>query len=120
MNWFKLGSFLMFLGVILGAFGSHALKDRITENYLEVYKTGVLYHFIHALGLFAVGWLSTVSNDPKIPLAGFFLLSGIILFSGSLYLLSLTGTKWLGIITPFGGFSFLIGWLLLLLVETPK
>ena len=113
--WIKLGSALMFLAVALGAFGAHALRGKITDAYLEVYKTGVMYHFIHALGIFIVAWLSTVSTDPKISFAGIAFTVGIILFSGSLYLLSTTGTKWLGAITPLGGISFLIGWVFLFL-----
>lgn len=108
---------MMFLAVALGAFGSHALRGKITDYYLEVYKTGVLYHFIHALGLFVVAWLTTQSNDPKVNLAGIFFLAGIILFSGSLYALSITGIKWLGAITPLGGISFLVGWLLLMQIK---
>lgn len=115
MFWIKLGSILMFTAVALGAFGSHALRDKLTPYYLEVYKTGVLYHFIHALALFVVAWLSTVSADPKITWAGIAFTAGIVLFSGSLYVLSVTGIKWLGAITPLGGISFLAGWLLLFL-----
>ncbi len=103
----------MFLGVALGAFGAHALKAKMTEHYFEVYKTGVLYHLIHALGLFVVAWLSTRSSDPKIFFAGVMMVLGIILFSGSLYLLSTTGQKWLGAITPLGGLSFLAAWVLI-------
>jgi len=113
MPWIKIASILMFLGVALGAFGSHALRGKLTGYYLEVYKTGVLYHFIHALGLFVIAWASTQSQDSKINLAGIFMLAGIALFSGSLYLLSVTGQKWLGAVTPLGGVSFLIAWLLL-------
>jgi uncharacterized membrane protein YgdD (TMEM256/DUF423 family) len=115
MIWVKIASLLMFLGVALGAFGSHALKSKLTDYYLDVYKTAVLYHFIHALSLFVIAWLSSVSNDPKINLAGIFMLVGIILFSGSLYLLSITGIKWLGAITPLGGLSFLVAWILVFL-----
>ena len=118
MMWAKIASVLMFLAVALGAFGSHALKGKVTDYYLDVYKTAVLYHMIHALGLFAVAWLSTVSNDPKVNFAGIFMLLGIIIFSGSLYVLSLTGIKWLGAITPIGGLSFLAAWVLLILAKT--
>ncbi len=107
----------MFLAVSLGAFGAHMLRDKLTEHYLDVYKTAVMYHAIHALGLFVIAWLSIQLQDPKVNLAGIFLLSGIFLFSGSLYLLSTTGIKWLGAITPLGGLSFLIGWGLLLLCK---
>jgi uncharacterized membrane protein YgdD (TMEM256/DUF423 family) len=115
MVWAKIASVLMFLAVVLGAFGAHALRGKISDHYLEVYKTGVLYHMIHALGLFAVAWVSTVTQDPKTGFAGFFMLAGIIVFSGSLYVLSITGMKWLGAITPIGGISFLIAWVLLFL-----
>ena len=115
MIWAKLGSVLMFLAVALGAFGAHALRGKISDYSLEVFKTAVLYHFIHALGLFVVAWLMNIHADPKLHWAGIFLLIGIILFSGSLYLLSVTGIKWLGAITPLGGLSFLTGWLFLFL-----
>jgi uncharacterized membrane protein YgdD (TMEM256/DUF423 family) len=117
MIWAKIASVLMFLGVALGAFGAHALRAKLNEYSLDVYKTAVLYHFIHALGLFVVAWLSTISSDPKINLAGIFMLVGIILFSGSLYVLSVTGIKWLGAITPLGGLSFLAAWALVLLAK---
>ena len=113
MSWLKIGSILMMLAVALGAFGSHALRGKISDYYLDVYKTAVLYHMIHALGLFAVAWVSTLTNDPKVNLAGIFLLTGIVLFSGSLYVLSVTGIKWLGAITPLGGLSFIAGWIIL-------
>ena len=105
----------MFLAVALGAFGSHALRGKLSDYYLEVYKTAVLYQFIHALGLFVVAWLSTINHDPKITWAGIAFVAGIVLFSGSLYTLSVTGIKWLGAITPLGGLSFLAGWFLIFL-----
>jgi len=117
MIWIKIGSLLMFLGVALGAFGAHALKDQLTGHYLDVYKSAVLYHFIHALGLLIIGGLFLQNHDPKIHLAGTFILLGIILFSGSLYILSITQIKWLGAITPLGGLSFLIGWGILLFCQ---
>ena len=107
----------MFLAVGLGAFGAHALKEKLSAYSLDVYKTAVLYHFIHALGLFVVAWASTQTQDSKVYYAGIFFIAGIILFSGSLYLLSVTGIKWLGAITPLGGLSFLIGWGLLFLTK---
>ena len=115
MPWIKLGSLLMFTAVALGAFGSHAWRGKITDYYLDVYKTAVLYHFIHALGIFVVAWLSTINSDPKITWAGIFFIAGIALFCGSLYILSTTGIKWLGAITPLGGVAFLLGWLFIFL-----
>ena len=116
MIWAKIGSILMFLSVALGAFGAHALRGKISDHYLEIFKTGVLYHFMHALGLFVIAWLSTQIADPKLNCVGGLFIAGIILFSGSLYLLAATGIKWLGAITPLGGLSFLVGWLLLFFI----
>ena len=113
MIWAKIGAVLMFLAVMLGAFGAHALRGKISDQYLDVYKTAVLYHMINALGLFVVAWATTISKDSNVNLAGCFLSSGIILFSGSLYALSLTSIKWFGAITPLGGVSFLVGWAIL-------
>ena len=96
--WLRIAAIFMFLAVALGAFGSHALKAKLDAYSLDVYKTAVLYHLIHALGLFVVFYLSTLKSDPKIQWAGILLVSGIILFSGSLYLLAITGQKWLGAI----------------------
>jgi len=117
MSWVRIAAVLMLLSVALGAFGAHALRDKLSGHYLEVYKTAVLYQMIHALGLFVVAWLSTTSQDPKVGLAGVFMLLGIVLFCGSLYALSLTGIKWLGAITPMGGIAFLIAWVMLFLVK---
>ena len=113
MLWVRLGSFFMFLAVLLGAFGAHALRTKLDPYALEIYKTAVFYHFIHALGLFIVAWLTTLSQDPKLTSAGIFLCLGIFLFSGSLYLMSVLGWKFLGPITPLGGLSFLIAWMLI-------
>lgn len=103
----------MFLGVALGAFGAHALKDKVEPYLLEVYKTGVLYHMLHALGLFAVAWMSSLSQDPKIQWAGILLIAGIIFFSGSLYVMTLTGIRVFGAVTPIGGLCFLAAWMLI-------
>lgn len=105
----------MMIGVILGAFGSHMLKDKISAYHLDIFKTGVFYQFIHALALFVVAWLSTQSTDPKIHIAGFAFILGICLFSGSLYILANTSVKGVGLLTPLGGLSFIIGWLLLII-----
>ncbi|WP_026678816.1 DUF423 domain-containing protein [Fictibacillus gelatini] len=102
------------LAVALGAFGAHGLEGKLSEKMLEVYKTGVQYHMYHALGILAVALIaSKLTNSSLVNWSGWLLFIGIILFSGSLYVLSMTGISKLGIITPFGGLAFIIGWILL-------
>ena len=109
-----LGSINSALSVILGAFGAHMLKERFTEDLMATFQTGTQYHFFHALGLFAVAFVaSLLPNSPLAQWSGWLMVIGIILFSGSLYLLCFTGIRWLGAITPLGGMSFIIAWLLL-------
>jgi uncharacterized membrane protein YgdD (TMEM256/DUF423 family) len=109
-----LGSINMFLSVALGAFGAHALKASLQPDMMAVYHTGNQYHFYHALGLFAAASAAGFFPGSRfIRWSGAFILAGLILFSGSLYVLSLTGQRWLGMITPFGGTAFMVGWLLL-------
>ena len=109
-----LGSLSAFLGVGLGAFGAHGLKTKVTPEMLAVWQTGVLYHLVHALGLLLIGVLCHLMPETAtVRNAGWAILLGTVLFSGSLYLLVLTGVKPLGMITPFGGIAFLVGWLLL-------
>lgn len=109
-----LGSLSAFCGVALGAFGAHGLKSRVTPEMLAVWQTGVLYHLVHALGLLLIGVLAQLMPEATmVRNAGWAILIGTLLFSGSLYLLVLTGIKPLGMITPFGGIAFLAGWLLL-------
>mgnify|MGYP002624639666 CR=1 FL=1 len=110
--WIAVASVLLLLGVGLGAFGAHGLRDRLDEYHLGVYEKGVFYHLIHALGLLGVAMFATQQVDPPRLLATtcVLLTVGIVLFSGSLYLLAITGTRWLGAITPFGGLSFLAAW----------
>jgi uncharacterized membrane protein YgdD (TMEM256/DUF423 family) len=100
------------IGVVLGAFGAHALKARLSPELLTVYQTGVQYHLWHALGLAAIGVVA-VHLPASAPLkwAGWLMLAGIVLFSGSLYALATTGARWLGAITPFGGAAFVAAWL---------
>ena len=100
---------MAFLGVALGAFGAHALKTRLDSGMLQAWNTGVLYHLIHALALFALG-LYAKSTGAHIHVTGWLFFAGIMLFSGSLYALALTGIKPLGAITPLGGLCFLAGW----------
>ena len=101
------------LAVALGAFGAHGLKSHLTTEMLGIYKTGIEYHFYHALGLLLVGVLAFYLPGIYLKWSAIFLVSGIILFSGSLYILAVSGIKWLGAITPLGGLSFIIGWILL-------
>ncbi|HZL09556.1 MAG TPA: DUF423 domain-containing protein [Prolixibacteraceae bacterium] len=107
------GAILMALGVLLGAFGAHALKTRLSPEMLLVYKTAVEYQFYHALGLLLIGLIGFHIDSKWISRAGVFIGIGILLFSGSLYILSLTGIKAIGVITPFGGLSFVAGWICL-------
>ena len=108
-------SFLLALAVALGAFGAHSLKAYISGDMMQTYKTGVEYHFYHALGLLLIGVLSVSVPSGLLNWSAILLFAGIILFSGSLYVLAITGIKWLGAITPIGGLSFIAGWILLLL-----
>ena len=103
-----LASINCFFAVALGAFGAHGLKSILSTESLQVYKTAVDYHFVHALGLMAIGIL--YSEYPGVLTAGWIMFAGIILFSGSLYVLSVTGIKALGMITPIGGLCFMIAW----------
>jgi uncharacterized membrane protein YgdD (TMEM256/DUF423 family) len=97
--------------VAFGAFGAHALKSRLSADLLAVYQTAVQYHFWHALGLFALALLMLQWDAPVLNLAAWLLLAGLILFCGSLYLLALTGARWLGAITPLGGIASIAAWL---------
>jgi len=108
-----LAAFFGFTGVALGAFAAHGLKNRLTPEYLAVFHTGVLYQLIHALAIFGVALLAMQIQGRLVTYAGISFTLGIILFSGSLYLMTLTGATKLGIITPFGGLFFLIGWAIL-------
>ncbi|MCB0268554.1 MAG: DUF423 domain-containing protein [Calditrichaeota bacterium] len=111
-----LGSINMFLTVALGAFGAHGLKGRLSADLMAVYQTAVQYHGMHALGLLLIGIIAHwLGQSALINWAGWLLLTGIVLFSGSLYTMSFTGIRMLGAITPFGGVAFLAGWLLLAL-----
>lgn len=109
-----LGSVGMLLAVALGAFGAHVLKKALTPELMAVYETAVNYHFIHALGLLAVGLLALhLPDSGALRWAGILMVAGLLLFSGSLYALSLSGIRELGAITPVGGAALLAAWLLL-------
>jgi len=111
-----LGSINAMLAVVLGAFGAHALKTRLGTEMLTVYQTGVQYHFYHALGLLVVGIIAhQFPPSVWIRTSGWLMFAGIILFSGSLYILSLTQLRWFGAITPLGGLAFILAWLMLLI-----
>jgi uncharacterized membrane protein YgdD (TMEM256/DUF423 family) len=106
-----LAALLLFLAVALGAFGAHALKSRLTPDLQAVWQTAVQYHAWHALALLAIGVLLLVRPDARVGLAAWLFVAGIVLFSGSLYAMALTGARGLGAVTPFGGVAFLAGWL---------
>jgi uncharacterized membrane protein YgdD (TMEM256/DUF423 family) len=109
-----LGAFSAFLGVGFGAFGAHSLKAILSIEALAVYQTGVNYQMWHALGLLAIAlWQQLTPKSKLISCAGWFMFVGIVLFSGSLYLLALLNLHWLGMITPIGGVCFLIAWLMI-------
>ncbi|AGI22225.1 DUF423 domain-containing protein [Pseudomonas sp. MT3] len=108
-----LAAFFGFTGVALGAFAAHGLKNRLTPEYLAVFQTGVHYQMLHALALLGVALLSVQVGGALVKWAGWAFVIGILLFSGSLYLLTLAGLG-VGIITPIGGLFFLVGWALLL------
>lgn len=111
---FILASLLGALSVALGAFGAHALRDRIEASLLANYQTGVTYMFFHTVALFVVVLaLSRWPNAPQPVWAGWLFVIGIVFFSGSLFLMAFTGLRWLGAITPIGGVAFIAGWLLL-------
>lgn len=99
-----------FLAVGMGAFGAHALKDRLPVHLMAAYQTGVLYHLVHTLALLAVAQLVSKAAAPSLTVAGWAFAAGIVLFSGSLYALSLSGVRMLGAITPLGGVAWLVAW----------
>lgn len=108
------GSLLMALAVAFGAFGAHIVQDMLTPDRFQVYQTGVEYHFYHAIGLLILGALSRGHVQAKwIGRSGICLTAGILIFSGSLYILTLTDTGPLGMITPIGGVAFILGWIFL-------
>ena len=114
-TFFALGALSAFVGVALGAFGAHGLKTRLEPDMLAIFEVGVRYEMYHAFALMAAAW--AVSRAPSsaaaAAAAGWLFVVGTLVFSGSLYLLALTGVRWLGAITPLGGVAFLAGWLCL-------
>jgi uncharacterized membrane protein YgdD (TMEM256/DUF423 family) len=110
-----LGAMSAFVAVAAGAFGAHALRDRLSAEYLAVFETVARYQMYHALALLAVALLLSLRPLGTLQWAGWLFVMGTTLFSGSLYALALTGTRWLGAITPLGGIAFLAGWICLAL-----
>jgi uncharacterized membrane protein YgdD (TMEM256/DUF423 family) len=105
-----LGAVSALLAVTLGAFAAHALRERLSPEMLSVFEVGVRYHMYHALALVGVAWASGRWPGGPVTAAGWLFVAGTVIFSGSLYLLSITGARWLGAITPVGGLAFLLGW----------
>jgi uncharacterized membrane protein YgdD (TMEM256/DUF423 family) len=108
-----LGAISAAISVAAGAFGAHALKVRLAPDLLAVFETGARYQLFHALGLVAAAWAWTRFPGPAVAWAGWLFVAGTVLFSGSLYVLTLTGVRALGAVTPFGGVAFIAGWLAL-------
>jgi len=115
MNWSAAGASLLALAVMLGAFGAHGLKGKLDAYSMGVYEKAVFYHFIHALGLLTVPVLARLDaiKPGQASLVCALLAAGILIFSGSLYLLAILGMRWLGAITPLGGLSFIAAWIAL-------
>jgi len=105
-----LGAISALLAVAAGAFGAHALRTRLVPDMHTVFETGARYHMYHALALLATAWAFTRWPGGPVVAAGWLFVAGTVLFSGSLYLLALTGHRWLGAITPLGGLAFIAGW----------
>jgi uncharacterized membrane protein YgdD (TMEM256/DUF423 family) len=115
MNWSVAGSILLALAVIIGAFGAHALQGRLDAYSKGIYETGVMYHFFHALGLLVVSFLPRIGalSASRAAWVCGLMLAGVLLFSGSLYALAISGVRMWGAVTPFGGLCFIAAWLLL-------
>jgi len=107
---FALGSILAGLGVVFGAFGAHALKASLSPKMLDTFETGVRYQMYHGLGLLALAWAVSRWPERRLVPAAWLLIAGTVVFSWSLYLLVLTGARWFGTITPFGGVALIAGW----------
>ncbi|MCY4402137.1 MAG: DUF423 domain-containing protein [Candidatus Poribacteria bacterium] len=110
MLFFALGSGFSLLSVLFGAFGAHALKKKLTPEMLDIFEVAVRYQMYHSIGLIVVAWAISQWQNSLTNAAGWCFVAGILIFSGSLYILSLTGVRWLGAITPIGGLVFIAGW----------
>jgi uncharacterized membrane protein YgdD (TMEM256/DUF423 family) len=115
MNWGAAGAILLAIAVMLGAFGAHGLRGKIDDYSMNVYERAVLYHFLHALGILIVSILPRVGalTESRTNWVAGLLCAGILLFSGSLYVLAISGIRMMGAVTPFGGLSFIAAWVLL-------
>ena len=111
--WIVIGSFMAGLSVLIGAFGAHGLKSKLTPMDLEIFETGVKYQMYHSLGLILIGIIGFHFKNDILTTPVFLLFSGTIIFSGSLYILVLTNLRWFGAITPIGGICLALGWMLL-------
>ncbi len=114
-TFFVTAAVLGFLGIAGGAFGAHALRGILDSDLLAVYETGIRYQMYHAFALVFTGWALQKYECRQFKLAGWFFIAGVALFSGSLYIMSFTGLRWFGAITPLGGLAFLAGWLSLII-----
>jgi uncharacterized membrane protein YgdD (TMEM256/DUF423 family) len=115
MNWNLTGAILMGLGVALGAFGAHGLRGRLDAYSMGIYEKAVFYQFIHSLGLLIVSYLPKIGalSSSAASTVCALLLAGVVIFSGSLYILAVSGHRWLGAVTPIGGLSFIAAWVML-------
>jgi len=110
MGWFVTGAIVAGVGVVLGAFGAHGLKTRVSPEMLAIFETGVRYQMYHAFGLLAVGLAASRWGGGWVNAAGWLFLFGVTIFSGSLYVMTVSGVRWLGAITPIGGLLMILGW----------
>ena len=112
-TWVIIGTLMAGIAVLIRSFGAHGLKSKLSTDDLAIFETGVRYHMYHALGLIIIGGIGFHLSQNIIQIPAYLLLSGIIIFCGSLYLLVLTNIRWIGAFTPIGGICFIIGWFLL-------
>lgn len=112
-GWLVSGAMAGAIAVALGAFGAHAMKSKVSVDLLGIFETGVRYHMYHTLALLAVAWAATRWPGPWVNAAGWLFVAGIVVFSGSLYVMTFTGARWLGAVTPIGGLCFIAGWIAL-------
>lgn len=109
-HWIAIGSIMAGLSVVMGAFGAHGLRERLAPEMLQIYEIGARYQMYHALAILAVGLVQVKIDHPMLSVAGWCFVVGTVIFSGTLYALSITGVRVLGMITPVGGAIFILGW----------